>query len=89
VQIDSDAGEIRLMNHSRRNKQRADTDRRQRIIDLWLERPRSARTADDVFPFYGWLTHHAPDLLRAAAGSSRKLLDIVAPHIVNQGRHGR
>ena len=71
------------MNNTNRNRQLAETQRQQRIIDLWLQRPRAARTAEDVFAFYGWLTEHAPALLPAGAGPCRQLTQILSAHVVD------
>ena len=57
-------------------------DRHSRILDLWLARPRSARTDDDVLAFYGWLTEHESGLIPSGGGFYRQLQEILSGHIV-------
>ena len=45
-----------------------------RIVDLWQERPRWQRTADDLLRFYGWLLEHEPAVIPAGPGSILKVV---------------
>lgn len=38
-------------------------DKREKLRELWLDRPEDKRTANDVLIFYGWLERNWPELL--------------------------
>ena len=68
--------------HSRQPLKLADHARR--VVELWQERPRGQRTAEQVLPFYGWLTEHEPALIPKGAGSYQQLQAILEPFIVER-----
>jgi hypothetical protein len=56
-----------------------------RLVELWKERPKSHRTADDVLTFYGWLSEHEPKLVpgeRGESGSYERLRTILTAHVL-------
>lgn len=61
---------------------REEQDRR--ILDLWLERPRSERTGDDLLKFFGWLSEHEPDLIPPGAGTYEQLRAVLGKHVVEK-----
>jgi hypothetical protein len=65
--------------HSRQPLKPADQARR--IVELWQERPRRQRTAEEVLTFYGWLTDHEPALIPRGPGSYQQVQVILGPHI--------
>jgi hypothetical protein len=55
-----------------------------RIVQLWLQRPKSKRTDDDVLVFYGWLSEHEPGLIPSGSGSYKQLHKILSDHLLDQ-----
>jgi hypothetical protein len=67
-----------------------ETQRRARIIQLWLKLPPAKRTEDGVLSFYGWLRERAPELLHEGYGDSYQLLMIeLKSHIHAKARLDR
>ena len=67
------------------NRRLRDSERAQRLIELWLDRPKSQRTGEDVLTFYGWLTEHEPGLIPGDLGqgsSLKQLRAILNSHLV-------
>jgi hypothetical protein len=59
-------------------------ENQRRIVELWLQRPKSERTADDVEKLYAWLLQHEPGLIPGGTGSYRKLRAILEDHLVER-----
>ena len=60
-------------------------DRQRQIVELWLQRPKRERTADDVLTFYGWLSEHHAKLVPSGPAPVRQLRAILDGHIVEPG----
>lgn len=43
-------------------------DRRQKIRELWLQRPEKKRTSNDLLIFYSWVERNWPELLTPGSG---------------------
>lgn len=51
-------------------------------MELWLQRPKRERTADDVLAFYGWLSDHQAKLVPNGPAPVRQLREMLKQHIV-------
>ena len=72
----------RNMTHHARMKA---AEQARRIADLWQERPRWQRTAENLLPFYGWLSEHEPAVIPPGPGSISKVCAILAAHVLYGG----
>lgn len=66
----------------RRTPAEKTAERQRQIVELWLQRPKRERTADDVLTFYGWLSEHHAKLVPSGPGTVRQLRAILEGHIV-------
>lgn len=55
-------------------RQKRYSERRARLIALWLQRQPDQRTANHVLEFYGWLEENHPELLKRGKGDPYQYL---------------
>ena len=56
--------------------------RQRQTVELWLQRPKRERTAEDVLAFYGWLSDHRAILVPSGPDPIRQLRAILREHIL-------